>query len=343
MRPKMIGFRVDANERIATGHLMRCIAIAEACMEFGEECVFFLAEDKETQRLSEKKLPYFVLDSSWNHMYEEKEKLGKLLRKIKVDWLVIDSYQVTMPYLEYIQKIVPVFYIDDMAKERYPVSAVLHYVGLKSEKSYYDMYAESKAQLLLGTKFVPLRTEFRAKTTDEEREKRILITTGGTDVYNVTGQFLRELQKNEKYDEYVVHAIVGSMNQHKQELEELEKSDTRVRLHYNVKNMAHFMRISECAVSAGGTTLYELCACKTPTVCFSFADNQQPFTKEMEKMEIMLYAGDAREDTNIGKTIIEKLGVFLDNSILKQDYAARMGQLVDGKGCERIARFLTGI
>lgn len=29
----MIGFRVDANEKIATGHLMRCIAIAAACQK----------------------------------------------------------------------------------------------------------------------------------------------------------------------------------------------------------------------------------------------------------------------------------------------------------------------
>ena len=47
----MIGFRVDANEQIATGHLMRCMAIAKGFQRRGEDVVFFLAEEKETERL----------------------------------------------------------------------------------------------------------------------------------------------------------------------------------------------------------------------------------------------------------------------------------------------------
>ena len=47
----MIGFRVDANEVIATGHLMRCISIALECKKRGQQCIFFMAEDKETEQL----------------------------------------------------------------------------------------------------------------------------------------------------------------------------------------------------------------------------------------------------------------------------------------------------
>ena len=57
----MIIFRVDANETIATGHLVRCISIAVELIKRGEPCLFLLAEEKETARLEEKHIPYHIL------------------------------------------------------------------------------------------------------------------------------------------------------------------------------------------------------------------------------------------------------------------------------------------
>lgn len=133
------------------------------------------------------------------------------------------------------------------------------------------------------------------------------------------------------------------------------------------------MRKSDFAISAGGTTLYELCACKVPAVCFSFADNQAGFTKEMGKQGIMCDAGDAREQGNVcGAGDARKQGSVCDDAgdVRKQSgvcdtedtreqdsfikkiykqlmklwndeqlcgrYREEMGQLVDGKGVERI-------
>lgn len=56
----MIIFRADANETVATGHLMRCMTIAEACREKGVECEFWLAEDKETERLRQAGFSYRI-------------------------------------------------------------------------------------------------------------------------------------------------------------------------------------------------------------------------------------------------------------------------------------------
>ena len=116
----------------------------------------------------------------------------------------------------------------------------------------------------------------------------------------------------------------------------MAERDTRIVLHENVKNMGDFMRKCRYAVSAGGTTLYELCACRIPTVCFSFAENQEKFTEEMGSHCIMLYAGDARKNTQIGETIVEGLLSFFKNPEKEKMYGERMGQLVDGKGTQRI-------
>ncbi len=159
-----------------------------------------------------------------------------------------------------------------------------------------------------------------------------MVTIGGTDTYNVAGKLLKELQKRSEFEDYKFHVIVGSLNQNRESLEELSKKDTRILLHQNVKNMGEFMRQSEYAVSAGGTTLFELCASKIPIVCFSFAENQEEFVKEMGKRKIMLCAGDARKDNEIEKSIADKLCFFIKNKDIQSEYTNRMGQLVDGKG-----------
>lgn len=123
----MIGFRVDANEIIATGHMMRCIAIATQCRRQGMDCLFILAEDKETAKLRDYGFSYYILNSKWNDMETEKYKMQQLLKEKNFDWLVVDSYQMSASYLQFLNNLVPVMYIDDMMKEIYSVTALLHY------------------------------------------------------------------------------------------------------------------------------------------------------------------------------------------------------------------------
>lgn len=345
----MIGFRVDANENIATGHLMRCMSICIQCMKLGEPCIFFLAEDKETKRLRDKKIAYRILHTQWNHMEDELPILKQLIAEEELDWLVVDSYQATPEYLEELNKMVKVMYLDDMAKEAYPVSAVLHYSQWPGEASYEAVYQSLPTVVLSGMQYVPLREEFFRVTAanagtqpETKRRKSILITTGGTDTYNVSGQLLTACLHDymTEFQDYEFEVIVGNMNSHEPSLRQMEEADSRIHLHKNVQNMSEYMRSCEMAVSAGGTTLFELCACKIPTVCFSFADNQQGFTEEMGKHEIMLCAGDAREHSEIGKVIAARLMDFMKQPPLKEQYTKRMEKLVDGMGSMRIAKYL---
>lgn len=335
----MIGFRVDANENVATGHMMRCIAIATECRRRGIDCIFILAENKETQRLTEYGFSYRILDSKWDDMDGEEDKLITLIRELKLDRLVIDSYQATASYLASINVVVPVMYIDDMSEEEYSVDAILHYSQWAEDNTYQKKYSATDVSLLVGMQYVPLREEFRKSTASEHREDSILITTGGTDTYNVTYKVLCELQSRQEFSDYKFEVIIGSLNQNKEILQGLQKKDKRIALHQNIKNMDEFMRKCRFAVSAGGTTLYELCACGIPTVCFSFADNQQGFTYEMGVHQIMRYAGDAREHADIAVLIVDELIVFYSDRDKTVQYSQRMKDLVDGRGTRRIVDF----
>lgn len=337
----MIGFRVDANEKIATGHMMRCIAIAQKCISLGEKCIFFLAEEKETDRLKEKNIPYRVLNTKWDDMESEEMIMKQIIEEEKLDWLVVDSYQATVSYLAYLEQFVSVLYIDDMAEEIYPVSAVLHYSQWQEECGYTENYRERKTRVLAGMQYAPLREEFSRKENQiTEREKSILITTGGTDPYNVTGSLLRICCTRKELEDYKFHVIVGNMNQHESELKKLAVQDLRICLHKNIKNMSDYMQKCQVAVSAGGTTLYELCACKIPTVCFSFADNQRDFVEAMGKQRIMICAGDVRDGGEIENEILKGVLFFAEQETVREEYSDRMSRLIDGQGSARIADFL---
>lgn len=375
----MIAFRVDANEQIATGHLMRCLAMAAELKRRGEQCVFFLAEEKETERILAQGVPYEVLESRWDLMEEELPKLGSLLEKYSPDWVVVDSYQVTKEYLRKLNEKVQVLYVDDMAQEIWPVSMVLHYSDWLEDDAYQKRYEGSGTRVLCGMKYIPLRAEFYPG--GQRPEGSVLITTGGTDAYNVAGEllesifdekclsledssfpieetindiFTKEKQDFQEKDRIegrkkklvdlrtlTYHVIVGSMNQYKEKLQKLEQEYSNIILHYNVDNMGTLMRSSDAAVSAGGTTLFELCACQIPTVCFSFADNQEEFAKKMGEKQVMLYAGDPRYGKEaLLKNLAESLQHVMENPDLRKTMKKNMGTLTDGRGTERIAEAL---
>ena len=364
----MIGFRVDANETIATGHLMRCMAIAKGFRNKGEEVIFFIAEEKETQRLIDQDMPYVILHSDWRKLEQELPGFKQVLKQYHVTKLIVDSYQATRYYLESLNQDVQTIYMDDMGTEINPIAGVIHYSNRAWDTSYEKGYENLDTVCMAGMQYTPLREEFYPNKDDPneenanktDQEKNILITTGGTDPYNIAGRLLEyvktqmECQSDMETDMeklcYHAHFLVisGSMNQNKPFLEKLAKENHWITLYENVNNMGNLMRDSDLAVSAGGTTLYELCACKVPTVCFSFADNQAGFTKEMGKQGMMCDAGDARgqgnicgakdvrEQGDIIKNIYQQLMKLWNDERLCGRYREKMGQIVDGKGVERI-------
>ena len=108
--------RVDANDNIGIGHMMRCLSIAKAMRRRGVELTFFVADKKSAAMVAEAGFGYVCLNSDYDLLDVESDKLLQIMRERCADRLLIDSYYVTETYLQKIREVAHVAYIDDINK-----------------------------------------------------------------------------------------------------------------------------------------------------------------------------------------------------------------------------------
>ena len=340
----MIAIRVDGNEIIATGHVMRCLSVAEQIRRLGQNVRFVLADDRPGELIRNRGFDYDVLNTTWNQLDQETEQLCEYLQEHAMNVMLLDTYYVTPKYLQNISRYTNIVYIDDLKKFTYPVHAVINYGAWVTEQDYdRQVYCANgqQTQFLIGSQYVPLRDEFRYQEFRVKKDvTKVLITTGGTDILNVAGGVLDELMGDIRTRDLEYHVIVGCFNQNREQLYKKARENSNIVLHENVSNMADWMRNCDVAISAAGTTTYELCACGIPSVCLEIADNQEGAIA-WEEHGYMMYAGNAYKDRQdcLAKCK-EYLIQYMDQYAMRKEKSTRMQSLIDGRGAERIAQYL---
>lgn len=334
----MLYIRADGNQIIGSGHIMRCLSIAKALRTIGEESVFITADNYPDELIHKHGFKSISLNSDWTNLDNESEMLVDLIHSKGIRKILIDSYYVTTKYMEEIQSKTPIVYIDDLEDMTYSVDMLINYSISADKNKYIDKYPSTK--ILIGTDFIPLREQFQGvKHIYKEEVKDILLTTGGSDSYQVTGELIKHLKSNPHLKDKNLHVVVGAFNIYKEEVLYLSKEYTNIFIYQNIDAMAELMSRCDMAISAGGTTLYELCACKVPTVAFAFADNQMIGTKALHENGLLSYAGDVRiNPKSCILNILETVQAMSLNSCERKRMVEEMSKKVDGYGATRIAK-----
>lgn len=339
----MIWFRADGGREIGMGHIRRCLSVSAALQELGGQTCFLVADDAAVSLLDAQGQDYRVLNSSWQNPEEELKTMLPMLRESGKGVFFADSYYVTAEYLRQIGELMPVCCMDDMGISGLPVDLLINY-NIFATSSLYTM-GDGKTNYLLGTKYAPLRREFQnAYQPVREKAERVLITTGGSDRYDLTGQILRNaLQKPETKDlEYCV--VSGPYNEHLPQLLEMERKHGNVHIYSNVTRMSELMQSCDIAVTAGGSTMYELCAVGVPILCFSFVDNQEKIVEEFRKRRIVRFAGNyLTQKEQMIPLLTEQIAALHDSVELRRSCSEKERELVDGQGAWRIAERLCKI
>ncbi len=338
----MIIVRADGNSTIGAGHIMRCLSVADVLRDRGATCVFVTAGPEMAEIIRNAGFETRTLGTDYRHMEDELPALKGLLWELKAELLIADSYFVTENYFREFSDVVRTVYIDDLAAAAYHVDMLINYNLFAKEDRYralYERTGERRPELLIGTEYVPLRREFRDYPFRELRKRiaNVLVSTGGADHEHVALRYLQHLAQSEEMRRYRFHFVLGAMNKDAEEIERLAASQKNVEVHRRVTRMYDLMSHCDAAISASGSTMYELCASSVPIISYVLADNQQEIAREFHNRGAALYAGDIRQDRNFAETFDGMLTQIATDYDRRIEMTHIAHDLVDGKGTRRIA------
>ncbi len=360
MKNKKIIIRADGNARIGAGHLMRCLTIADAFEE--KDSVGFLCADEDSAVLIRDKgytawvlhSDYTDMESEWsawkslfsrNIQEQENRKTTEIVKGDKpdsIDWVIlVDSYYVTNAYLTKLKKFGKVVILDDMAKIPWNADIVINYNAFANQEMYRALQSPYMTQYYTGGSYIPVRKEFCGRNYSvRENVENILITTGGGDCDNIAGQILECIRSESCH----YHVVTGRFNPHYDTLLGLTTKHSNIHIYHDVKDMAHLMEQCDLAVTAGGTTIYELSAIGVPFVCFAYAENQEKLTEYIGENRIAGYGGAFhKEPEHTLAAIRAQINDLARDFELRQRYSRAEQELVDGQGAARIAEVLSGL
>ena len=191
--------------------------------------------------------------------------------------LLVDSYYATDKYLEELSKVTKVIYLDDLGELTYPVDRIINYNIYASKIDYCKLTGCNKYNLLLGPQYAPLREEFQiVKPVYREQVKKVLISTGGADKYNIAGKLIERVLENSALSGIEFCVVSGKLNIHYNELLMLAEQSTDIYIYSNVAKMSDLMCQCDIAISGCGSTIYELCRCGLPIITFHLQTIRNP-------------------------------------------------------------------
>jgi len=337
---KEIIIRADADAAIGAGHLMRCLALGQFLNTQNYDVIFITACSSKDllQRLRDEGFQVVTLA----HPYPDPidwRRTSKVLESLPDTWVMLDGYHFDAAYQRQIKAHGHrLLVIDDMAHlDRYCCDIVLNQ-NIHAEKLHYS--SEANTRFLLGSRYILLRKEF-LNWIDFKREVpktagKILITLGGADLDNQTLQFIRAMP-DLALKKFAVAVVVGPANPHAQILEsEAKHSNFPIQLIHNARNMPELMAWADMAISAGGSTCWELLFMGVPTLVTVTAENQQANAEGLKEAGAAVILG---QHYNLSATkinrAVKKLATAADTRI---QMSQRGQNLVDGRGVERVLR-----
>lgn len=337
----MVYIRADANNEIATGHILRCSAIAEAFVEEGNEISFIVADEYGGELVSKLGYPCFVLGSDYKDMEGELATLKSIIGQYSSELLLVDSYYVTDKYFKNLKDITRTAYIDDYLGYYLSCDIVINY-DLDVARDYYRDYT-SEMRFLLGGRYTPLRKQFRNVRGKQINDivSEMLILTGGSDHFHVVYNICKALLSSiDKFDGCIVNIVCGQYNADYNRILEITRNYSRFRAFKVIDEIDLFMKRADVCVSAGGTTTKELAACGTPTITFSVANNQLENVKSLDRAGMMKYFGDVRDISFSYNGLIEELILLCEDKERRIRESRLLQKTIDGLGAVRIAREL---
>ncbi|MBP2299048.1 UDP-2,4-diacetamido-2,4,6-trideoxy-beta-L-altropyranose hydrolase [Azospirillum picis] len=345
----VIIIRADASPAVGTGHVMRCLAVAEALRDQGHQPLFAMAESTAAidRRLAGEgfhriRLPDPVGEAA------DLAATRSLLRREHGSAVILDGYRFGEAYRAGLKAAgARVLAWDDLG-DGTPLHAdiVVNAAPQAALLPYRAMAPE--AALLLGPAYAPLRREVRLAAREPLRSlgmrPLLLVTFGGSDPRGLTGPVIEALAAARPAGCRLVAAVGGSNPRAAEVAERAAALGSDVSVEIDSTRMGALMAESGLAVSAGGGTMAELAALAVPTLLAVVADNQAMASGDAAELgwSITVDARNGAVDGTAGAIAARALALWADVPRRQRMQEAAIALGLDGDGAMRIAGALTG-
>lgn len=356
---RIFTFRADASLQIGTGHVMRCLTLADTIAKAGAECHFicrahegnlaaFIRQRGHQAHLLDV-LPDWPLQpnplahAGWlgASMAQDAEDTAALLSQLQPDWLVVDHYALDARWeTPQRQHAANLMVIDDLADRQHNCDLLLDQ-NLGRQESDYDTLLPAHCTRLTGARYALLRPEFAALREYSLQRRQVgtlrtlLITMGGVDKDNATGRILQALVGSSLPHNCHITVVMGATAPWLQEVTALAATlPWPVEVRVNVSEMAQLMADADLAIGAAGSTSWERCCLGLPTLMAVLADNQR-------EAALYIEASGAAKLFYINEQLPGQLAALLQRSRDERGFLHGMslsGQRVtDGSGVKLVA------
>lgn len=335
--------RTDGGPSIGGGHVMRCLALAQAWSEAGGRigiCAAILSPSLR-QRLVREGFDVAQIAADAGTAADADATLAAAGR-LGAAVVVADGYHLSADYrLRLRQAGLKVASLDDNAEIG---SYVDDLVINPNRHAAPDLYRDraDHTRLLLGTEYALLRREFRSwrgpQRSFPAAARRILVTLGAADPNNITAEVVANLDTAASGGTEVV-IVVGGSNPRADAISERARRLPTCRVVRDAaEDMPGLMAAADLAVCAGGSTMWEMAFMGVPFIPVIIADNQRAAVRAV--------AGDgypAVEGDKVGRALAPLLAALASDAGRRRELSRIGRRLVDGKGIERVCAALLGL
>jgi UDP-2,4-diacetamido-2,4,6-trideoxy-beta-L-altropyranose hydrolase len=347
--------RADASQAIGTGHVMRCLTLANALASVGVRCTFVYREQLQHLETAIRGAGFDSVqlngtvcadgsrEPAANGERDDRE-MRSVLASIGPDLLVVDHYSLDWRWESALRAPeLKVLVIDDLANRRHACDVLLDQ-NLGRIAGDYAALVPADCLVLAGSEYALLRPEFRVLRESGLRRRvaleRVLMTFGGVDQDDVTGQVLESLRGSALQSGCRISIVMGREAPHLAQVSKVAATmPWATEVLVDVRNMAHLMAACDLAIGAAGGTAWERCCLGLPSLLVLQAENQRPGAEALHAAGASYLLG---APTDVGRSLHEAVRGLVDDPPRLARMSEASARIVDGKGADRVlARLAT--
>ncbi len=335
-----VAIRADASETIGTGHLMRCLTLADGLRRKGAR-TRFLSRDLPEHLIG-------ILKSRGHELQQvtgtEHESVVRCyLSNEPCDWLIIDHYDLDAEWERSVRPFAKgIMVVDDLANRGHDCDLLLDQNYRSNDDNRYAGLVPQSCLLRMGPKYALLQRDYAQLHREVKRREsvgRLLIYFGGADSEDLTGRSLRAVLSL-GMPQLEIDVVLSSGSPNSEKNLELARLHENVRCHNSLPSLAPLIAKADLSIGAMGATSWERLCLGLPTIGVTLADNQVEVASALHQQKLVVWLGDKEDvrETDLAGCLRQTI----DGTDLA-DWSGRCLELCDGQGTDRIVSDLISL